>query len=295
MSDVRIIHGDSRSAARLVPDLVGRVALAVTSPPYHNAIDYESHASDPEANYRPRQEVDYGGEYLDLLDSVWDACWEMLRPGAYLAVNVGTVLDAGYQYPLPQDLTDRLVASRARPWRFERVIYWNKVTAGVKRAGSVIQHPLPGYWHPNIMTEHIILVSKPGRSLKPRADVPPAWLSDVWDVAPVPPRTLPHPAPVPEEIPHRLTRMLTRDDDWIMDPFNGVGTSTKAAADLGRSALGFDIEASYVAFAQGRLGRDSAVRTMQLAVAPVRVDDFVPKTRRSAERTRHGAGLATKR
>lgn len=287
--------GDSRDAPTLVPDLVGAVSLAVTSPPYHNAISYESHASNPEENYRPRDEVDYGGEYLSLLDSVWDACWDMLRPGGFLAVNVGTVLEKGYQFPLPQDITSRLTESKERRWRFHRVILWNKVTAGVKRAGSVIQHPWPGYWHPNIMTEHIILVSKPGRSLRPQPDAPQAWLDDVWDIAPVPPRTLPHPAPFPEEIPHRLTRLLTREGDWVMDPFNGVGTTTRAAMDLGRRAVGFDREPQYAAFAEARLSASTAIRLHQLEIDAIAARDFVPKARRAGERTRHGAGLGTRR
>ena len=45
----------------------GVVDLTVTSPPYSNAIDYETHVTAPGANYRPRQEVDYG-QYLAFLD-----------------------------------------------------------------------------------------------------------------------------------------------------------------------------------------------------------------------------------
>ena len=153
--EIRIINGSSAESVSLASDLVGKVALVVTSPPYHNAISYEDHAKDPTSNYRSRYSLDYANDYMNLLNSVWDSSFEMLYDGGYLAVNVGSVLDGGYHYPLAEDIINEL---SQRGWEFVRSIFWHKVTAGVKRAGSVIQHPYPSYWHPNIMTEHIILV-----------------------------------------------------------------------------------------------------------------------------------------
>lgn len=287
MESPRIVVGSSESACTLAPDLVGSVALAVTSPPYHNAISYTSHQADPSANYRTREHVDYGAEYLALLNRVWGECWRMLRPGGHLAVNVGTVLEDGYQYPLPQDI-EAALTSDLNDWQFVRSIMWHKVTAGVKRAGSVIQHKLPGYWYPNIMTEHIIVVQKPGVPTL-NFDTPNEWWENVWDLAPVPPGNVDHPAPFPEEIPHRLTRMLTNPSDWVMDPFNGAGATTSAAAHLGRRSLGFDISASYAKTAEARAHEPSRVRPAQLHVSPIFAREFVPKATRGT--TRHGAGL----
>ena len=50
--ETRITLGSSAEASKLAPDLVGKISLAVTSPPYHNAINYKDHAKDPTANYR---------------------------------------------------------------------------------------------------------------------------------------------------------------------------------------------------------------------------------------------------
>jgi len=289
----RLILGSSEGAATLAADLVGSVSLVVTSPPYHNAIDYESHVRDPSQNYRTRGAVDYAGEYLDLLNSVWRASWTMLHPGGYLVVNAGTVLHGGAHYPLPQDIVGSAIEDPQTDWQFIRTITWHKVTAGVKRAGTVIQHPYPGYWHCNIMTEHIQVLWKPGAQRVANTDVPEEWWEPVWDLAPVPPRTVDHPAPFPEDLPHRLIRMLTLPGDWVMDPFNGAGATTKAAVDLGRNALGFDLSPTYVETARARLRSPSAVRQSQLRVAPVPSADFTPG--RSRGRTRHGAGLQARR
>lgn len=289
--ETRIILGSSAEASKLAPDLVGKVALAVTSPPYHNAINYKDHAKDPTANYRARYSQDYANEYMELLNSIWDETKVMLQDGGYFAINVGSVLDNGYHYPLGEDIISELI--KDNKWEYSRTIHWNKVTAGVKRAGSVIQHPYPSYWHPNIMTEHIILVRKHGPFRLPNADVPKEWLQPVWDLAPVPPKSVNHPAPFPEDLPHRLIRMFTNADDWVMDPFNGAGATSKAAFDLRRSALGFDIEKKYVALAKARLKLPSSVREKQLKVIPVHASNFVAGPSRG--KTRHGAGLGARK
>ena len=289
--DVRIVHGSCEMMTESAPDLAGKVALVITSPPYHNAIDYESHAQDSTLNYRTRANLNYANDYLPMLGAVWAQSWEMLRPGGYLVVNAGTVLDDGYHFPLPQDM----LASEAddpRKWEFIRTVVWFKVTAGVKRAGSVIQHPLPDYWSYNIMTEHIQVLRKPGGAPVANSRVPSEWWQPVWDIAPVPPGQVAHPAPFPEDIPHRFIRMLTNKGDWVLDPFNGAGTTTKAAHDLQRSGIGFDISQKYVDIAQNRLSSNSLVRSSQLQIVPVHSNDFTPG--RSRGQTRHGAGLGSR-
>jgi site-specific DNA-methyltransferase (adenine-specific) len=133
---IRIILGSSNKSTELARDLIEKVYLAVTSPPYHNAISYESHAKDSNVNYRNRYSLDYANDYMSMLNTVWKSTFEMLRDGGYLAVNVGSVLDNGYHYPLAEDIINEL--TRKSKWEFVRSIFWNKVTAGVKRAGSVI-------------------------------------------------------------------------------------------------------------------------------------------------------------
>ena len=291
MSKFIIIQGDSTDAHNLLSAYLNKVSLVVTSPPYHNAISYETHATDSELNYRIRESISYKDEYLHLLNKVWSSSWKLLKPGGYLAINVGSVLEKGYHFSLPQDIQSEILGSENN-WEFIRNIVWNKVTAGVKRAGSVIKYALPGYWYPNIMTEHIIIFKKPGEVDKFNTDVPGEWWEPVWDLAPVPPRSIDHPAPFPEEIPHRLIRMLTSADDLIFDPFNGAGATTKAAYDLKRFPLGIDLEQKYVELAVNRINQNSLIRNEQLRIKPTAAQDFHPG--RSKGKTRHGAGKKMK-
>jgi len=288
--EMLLIRSSSAKAPESVPNLLSKVALVVTSPPYHNAISYKTHSKDSNANYRARSELNYGSQYMPFLNSVWDASIQMLRPGGILAINVGSVLEDGHHFPLAEDIIGEIESSGNA--NFIRSIFWHKVTAGVKRAGSVIQHPYPGYWHPNIMTEHLMLFIKPGASLEMNQNFPTEWNHPVWDLAPVPPRTIDHPAPYPEDLPHRLIRMFTQEGEWVMDPFNGAGATSKAAFDLKRNSLGFDIENKYISIAKKRLSKPSAVRQNQLHIEPVDVNKFKPKP--SKGRTRQGSGLKSK-
>jgi DNA modification methylase len=83
--------------------------------------------------------------------------------------------------------------------------------------------------------------------------------------------------------------MLTNENDIIFDPFNGAGSTTKAAFDLNRVGLGLDLEKKYVDLSIKRIKANSSVRVNQLTVRPISAKDFVPG--KSKGQTRHGAGL----
>lgn len=78
-----------------------------------------------------------------------------------------------------------------------------------------------------------------------------------------------------------------------MDPFNGSGATTKAAFDLSRNALGFEIEQKYVDLAQDRIRAESGVKPLQFRMTLQDRSEFVPG--KPQGKTRHGAGLASVR
>jgi len=206
---------------------------------------------------------------------------------------------------VPFDLTCRLVAAG---WGFHQDIIWHKSTGGVKRAGVFIQHPYPGYYHPNIMTEYILVFRKPGdpifrsatKDSKDAARYPMGALftkeiaNNVWHVAPVPPGMLEHPCPFPEEIPYRLTQLYSYPGDTVLDPFLGSGQTTKVAFALGRSVVGYDVVEKYAAYSYGRLEEPLSVRPLQLVAEFSHIPLEAPLGyggKSGAVRTRHGSGL----
>ncbi|MFC1923095.1 DNA-methyltransferase [Chloroflexota bacterium] len=254
------------------------IALTVTSPPYWNAIDYDIHAQDSEQFYRTRSYsngfADYQ-DYLDWLEYIFTEVHRVTKPGGFCAIVIGTVLFEGNHYPVPFDLSSRLTN---KEWLFHQDIIWHKCTAGVKRAGVSIQKPYPGYYYPNIMNEYILIFRKPGpkiyqaRSTEEKSGAvymidtlfTKETANNIWHIAPVPPGFIDHPAPFPEEIPHRLISLYSYPDEIVLDPFAGSGQTLKVARALGRKYIGFENIPSYVALAAKRIGEASSIRSKQL-------------------------------
>jgi len=253
----------------------GAVALTVTSPPYYNAIDYVRHVENASLNYRTRRREQEYPEYLEFLRRVFAEVHRVTRPGGFCAVVVGTVLDHGVHVPLPHHLT---AVMEGIGWEFHQDITWHKCTAGVRRAGVAIQKPYPGYFYPNLMTEAILVFRKAGPPIHAgrtveereasRIAIDSVFTHDVannlWNIPPVPPGTVDHPCPFPEEIPHRLITLYSYRGDLVLDPFCGVGTTLKVARHLGRHYVGFDTQERYVAASRRAVEEASRLRSEQI-------------------------------
>ena len=62
-----------------------------------------------------------------------------------------------------------------------------------------------------------------------------------------------HPAMFPEALVERLLKLFSYRDDFILDPFNGVGTTAVVARKTNRRYLGIDISEEYCKKADMRL------------------------------------------
>lgn len=65
-----------------------------------------------------------------------------------------------------------------------------------------------------------------------------------------------HPCPKPIEQWLWLTNRVSLPDETILDPFMGSGTTLRAAKDLGRKAIGIEIEERYCEIAANRLRQE---------------------------------------
>jgi len=128
-----------------------------------------------------------------------------------------------------------------------QVIIW-------KRAGGMNFNK--GYFLPTF--EVIYLIAKPSFKLAPKANA----YGDVWEI----PQELntQHPAPFPFRLAERC--ILATTAQKILDPFMGSGTVALAAQQLGRSYIGCDISAEYVALARARLAKPYALPLLLEAI-----------------------------
>ncbi len=86
-----------------------------------------------------------------------------------------------------------------------------------------------------------------------------------------------HGCQMPIGVLNRVISASSNPGDIVLDPFNGSGTTTVAAALLGRSYVGIDQSEDYVAFARTRL--DHALEKMRAGAAAGEVFDSARASR----------------
>jgi DNA modification methylase len=232
--------------------------LVVTSPPYFAGKQYEEElgADGIPASYR---------EYLDLLETVFAKCVDKLEPGGRIAVNVANLGRKPYR-SLSADVID-ILQNRLHLLLRGEVIWKKGEGAGGNCAWGSFKRP--GNPVLRDLTERVIIASK-GRfdraiSVDKREAVglphkSGIWADDfmqrtldVWDIPPESANRVGHPAPFPVELPQWLIELYTYEDDLVLDPFLGSGSTLVAAARHGRRGIGYDTDLAYVELARKRL------------------------------------------
>jgi DNA modification methylase len=258
------------------------VALVVTSPPYFAGKQYE------EVLGEAGVPADYF-EYLAMLESVFAECKRVLEPGGRIAVNVANLGRRPYR-SLSGDVT-QILQDLGLLLRGE-IIWWKGRAAGGSCAWGTFQRPNNPVLRD--VTERVIIASK-GRfdravPAKDRVKIglpSTATISreeflesttDLWEMPPESATRVNHPAPFPVELPQRLIELYTYENDVILDPFMGSGTSAVAAIRTDRHFIGYDTDADYVKRAKKRVKEEQALRTaddsLRVAV-PAALGEFI--------------------
>ncbi|MEM4275783.1 MAG: site-specific DNA-methyltransferase [Candidatus Nitrosocaldus sp.] len=223
----------------------GSIHLVVTSPPYYNApFDYPNLFSDYD-------------EFLALIRDVAKEVYRVLAEGRIACFVTQDVRIEGKLYPLVSDIM-RIMMETGFNYR-DRII-WRKPEGYIRisrRSGVQIQHPYPMYFYPDNIYEEIVIMQK-GRYRYPKIqdhikrsqiDIrefnEKKWYLSVWDITNVLPlqgRVEEGVAAFPEEIPYRLIKLFSCVGETVLDPFMGSGTTLKVASQLGRNAIGYEID-----------------------------------------------------
>ena len=229
----------SSEAMTELPD--NSVHLMITSPPYNVSKDYDEDLS-----------LD---EYLALLNAVWRETYRVLVPGGRACINVANL---GRKPYIP--LHSYIIAGMLDIGFLMRgEILWNK---GSSASPSTAWGSWQSAANPVLrdVHEYILVFSRDSFSRK-RGDRENTisreefleWTRSVWDFPAVSAKKIGHPAPFPEELPHRLIQLYSFRDDVILDPFAGSGTVCLAALKDNRKFVAYDIDPEYVRLAEARI------------------------------------------
>jgi DNA modification methylase len=287
--DEPFVHGDAQHMDAVVD---GSVALVVTSPPYFAGKQYEEEL---ERDGVPSSYV----EYLQLLTAVFAECARKLEPGGRIAVNVANLGRKPYR-SLAADIIHILQDDLRLLLRGE--VVWRK---GEGAAGSCAWGSFRSAANPVLRdtTERVVIASKGrfdralSRAERERRGLPAtntidadefmAATLDVWDIEPESARRVAHPAPFPVGLPGRLIDLYTYENDLVLDPFMGSGSTLVAAARRGRRYIGYDLDATYVDIARLRV-RDEGAPPEPAPAVERAVDEDVEADDFQARATREG-------
>ena len=246
--DLNRIYVHSSESMRELPD--SSVHLMVTSPPYNVGKEYDDDLT--------------ASEYQDLLRSVWRETYRVLVDGGRVCVNVANVGRKPY-IPLnaliTSDMLDIGFAMRGE-------IIWNKAaSAGTSCAwGSWMSASNPVL---RDVHEYILVYSKgsfarrkaKGSQSTIERDEFLEWTKSIWTFPAESAKRVGHPAPYPIELPRRAIALYTFENDVVLDPFMGSGTTAVAAERAGRRWIGYETSEEYANLARRRI---EAERTRQL-------------------------------
>ncbi len=227
-----------------IPD--NSVHLMVTSPPYNVSKDYDNDLS-----------LD---EYLDLLKKCFTETYRVLVNGGRACINIANVGRKPY-IPL-SDYISKIMIDIGFNMRGE--IIWNKSAgAGSSTAWGSFQSAS----NPTLRDVHeYILIFSKGNYKRERDKLELEikknsiskenfieWTKSIWNMNTESAKRIGHPAPFPIELPYRLIQLLSFENDIILDPFMGSGTSAVAASNSNRYFIGYEINYDYITLANERI------------------------------------------
>lgn len=224
---VTLYHADNRD---VLPHLSG-VGQVLTSPPYNLSGDGNRSAGTYFRNlgdgYRTYTDDLPHAEYVAWQRELLLMLWGTLAEDGAIYYN-HKVRVGGERCKLPTELVPDELPLR-------QVITWDR-GSGFNRTHS--------YYVPR--HEWILLIAKPAFRINTRS------VDDVWNVTFE--KGGEHPAPFPLRL--ATTAIGSTDAELILDPFAGSGTTLRAAKDLGRKAIGIEVDERYCEITAKRLGQE---------------------------------------
>ncbi|MDE2020505.1 MAG: site-specific DNA-methyltransferase [Patescibacteria group bacterium] len=247
----RIICGDSAKELQGIPS--DSVDIIITSPPYNFGLEYTDDDKEDAVNW---------DEYFSKINVIWKECARVLKPGGRLCLNVQPLFS---DYVPTHHLMSKQLLELGLMWKGE--ILWEKNNYNCKYTawGSWKSPSMP---YLKYTWEFVEVFSKAthkkigdASNIDITGDEFKKWVYAKWSIAPE--RNMKehgHPAMFPKELVFRLLKLFSYKGDIVLDPFNGVGTTTVCAAETGRKYIGIDVSDKYCKAAEKRIKESAGGR-----------------------------------
>ncbi len=238
----KIICGDSLEVLKTYPD--NCVDLIFTSPPYNFGMEYDKH-----------NDTNTWQKYFDFLFSIFDECIRVLKYGGRIIVNVQPLFS---DYIPTHHIISNHFFQKGLIWKSE--ILWEKNNYNCKyTAWGSWKSPSNPYMKYTWEFLEVFCkgnLKKEGKSENIDIDAEDfkKYVIAKWSIAPERDmKKYGHPAMFPEKLVEKALKLFSFKNDIILDPFNGVGTTSYVAKKLNRKYIGIDISKEYCETAEKRL------------------------------------------
>ena len=211
------------------------IHLVVTSPPYNVGKVYDEDMT--------------LSEYRSFLNRVMSEVFRVLVPGGRLCINLANIGRKPY-IPLATYITQDMISLG---FLMRGQIIWDK---GSSSGSSTAWGSWVSAANPTLRDIHeYILVFSKGMFERPKIPGRESTISredfldltkSIWRFPAVSAKRAGHPAPFPVELPRRCIEMYTYENETILDPFMGVGTTALAAEKSRRKFVGYELNAEYI-------------------------------------------------
>ncbi len=236
--------------------------LIVTSPPYNLGKDYEK-----------KQDFQ---QYLDWQEGVIETLLNSLHPRGSMCWQIGNFVDRGEVFPLDAffyplfkklglKLRNRIIwhfnhglhASKRLSGRYETLLWFTKSDDYTFNLDSIrVPSKYPGKRHFKGAKKGLPSCNPKGKNPSDYWEIMAnefdAGMIDIPNVKSNHPEKTSHPCQFPIELIERCVLAFTDQNDWVLDPFGGVGSALIAAIKHGRRAISVDKEKEYSQMARDR-------------------------------------------
>ncbi|MBX7221708.1 MAG: site-specific DNA-methyltransferase [Blastocatellia bacterium] len=256
-----IVPGDCLETLRTLP--AGCAKLVITSPPYNLGKQYES-------------SLEFS-DYFSALQPVIEELVRVVAPDGSVCWQVGNYVENGELFPLDIfyyqtfkqfhfKLRNRIIwyfghglhNSKRFSGRYETMLWFTKSDTYTFNLDPVrVPSKYPGKKHFK-GKKHGQLSGNPlGKNPSDIWSIMVQdWETALWNIPNVksahPEKTI-HPCQFPIELVERCVLALTNENDWVLDPFSGVGSALLAALKNNRRAIGCEKETCYLEIAKQRI------------------------------------------
>lgn len=233
---IKIIRGDALELFKNIADR--SVDLIITDPPYNLGKDY--------GNGSDSREFDH---YLDFTRKWLGECARVLSDNGTIYVFMG-VRFISYLYA---------IFEKELSFHFNSWITWHYTQGIGKTKGFSPRHDdILHFTKSKYFTFNLDKIRVPQKYYRERNNMRGANPGNVWEFSHVHycnGNRFNHPTQKPEGLVERMILASSDENDLILDPFSGSGTTLRVAQQLNRRALGFELNPEYVFMTEKRLSK----------------------------------------